>query len=475
MSSYIDVVHPERHAPYLDIPDDVVDYLHYLDFVKLRSPRTVNGYYLDLRGFFRYMMQRWQRVADDTPPEEIDLTGITTADIRTITKHDIFDFLDHARSADNGPKARARKLSALKGFFNYMCTQVNRLPANPTENISLGSPARALPKYLTRDEAVTLLSNIQSDFYERDYCILTLFLNCGMRLAELVTIDMGDFRDDTIRIVGKGSKERLVYLNDACLDALQRYKKVRTSLPNLVDRDALFVSKRTGKRLSARRIEQIVARCLQSAGLSGRGFSPHKLRHTAATLMYQGGVDMLAYSLIDTVVDSYFGVIEQLNDYAEKLEDKILGRPDPATLEGIHQLKRCVSQLRRNLHPLREVLGTLHRDAGDFFRADIQLYIRDVYDHTVHILESLEDLRDLATGLLDVYLSTISHRVNLEVRTLTVVATIFMPATLIAGIFGMNFREMPWLADPGGFSYALGCMGVIATIMLLLFWRRRFV
>ena len=119
-------------------------------------------------------------------------------------------------------------------------------------------------------------------------------MNCGMRLAELVTIDMGDFRDDTIRIVGKGSKERLVYLNDACLDALQRYKKVRTSLPNLVDRDALFVSKRTGKRLSARRIEQIVARCLQSAGLSGRGFSPHKLRHTAATLMYQGGVDMLA-------------------------------------------------------------------------------------------------------------------------------------------------------------------------------------
>ena len=294
MSSYIDVVHPERHAPYLDIPDDVVDYLHYLDFVKLRSPRTVNGYYLDLRGFFRYMMQRWQRAADDTPPEEIVLTGIATADIQTITKHDIFDFLDHARSADNGPKARARKLSALKGFFNYMCTQVNRLPANPTENISLGSPARALPKYLTQDEAVALLSNIQSDFYERDYCILTLFLNCGMRLAELVTIDMGDFRDDTIRIVGKGNKERLVYLNDACLDALQRYKKVRASLPNLADRDALFVSKRTGKRLSARRIEQIVARCLQSAGLSGRGFSPHKLRHTAATLMYQGGVDMLA-------------------------------------------------------------------------------------------------------------------------------------------------------------------------------------
>ena len=294
MSSYIDVVHPDRHAPYLDIPNDVIEYLHYLDFVKLRSPRTVNGYYLDLRGFFRYMMLQWDRADDATPPEKIDLTGISTRDIAGITKRDIFGYLDYARNADNGPKARARKLSALKGFFHYMCTQVNKLPVNPTENISLGTPQKALPKYLTENEAVELLKNIQSDFYERDYCIITLFLNCGMRLAELVTIDLSDFRDDTIRIVGKGNKERLVYLNDACLFSLQRYKKARAALPNLADKDALFVSKRTGKRLSARRVEQIVARCLQSAGLSGRGFSPHKLRHTAATLMYQGGVDMLA-------------------------------------------------------------------------------------------------------------------------------------------------------------------------------------
>lgn len=124
--------------------------------------------------------------------------------------------------------------------------------------------------------------------------MITLFLNCGMRLAELIGINSGDFRDDTIRITGKGGKERLVYLNDACKQSLQHYCKARAGLPNLVDKEALFVSKRTGKRLTARRVEQIVARCLQSAGLSGRGFSPHKLRHTAATLMYQGGVDMLA-------------------------------------------------------------------------------------------------------------------------------------------------------------------------------------
>mgnify|MGYP003201583938 CR=1 FL=1 len=223
MSSYIDVVHPDRHAPYLDIPNDVIEYLHYLDFVKLRSPRTVNGYYLDLRGFFRYMMLQWDRADDATPIGKIDLTGISTRDIAGITKRDIFGYLDYARNADNGPKARARKLSALKGFFHYMCTQVNKLPVNPTENISLGTPQKALPKYLTENEAVELLKNIQSDFYERDYCIITLFLNCGMRLAELVTIDLSDFRDDTIRIVGKGNKERLVYLNDACMEALQLY------------------------------------------------------------------------------------------------------------------------------------------------------------------------------------------------------------------------------------------------------------
>lgn len=294
LSSYINTVNPERHAPYLDIPDDVIEYLHYLDFVKLRSPRTVNGYYLDLRGFFRFMMVQWNRTDPNTPPEKIDLTQITSNDIASISKRDIFSYLEYVRNANNGAKARARKLSALKGFFGYMCTQVNKIAQNPTENVTLGAPKKALPKYLTENESLSLLNNIQSDFYERDFCIITLFLNCGMRLAELVSINLSDFRDDTIRITGKGSKERLVYLNDACLQALAHYRKARNALPNLKDKNALFVSKRTGKRLTARRVEQIVARCLQSAGLSGRGFSPHKLRHTAATLMYQGGVDMLA-------------------------------------------------------------------------------------------------------------------------------------------------------------------------------------
>ena len=290
MSSYIDVVHPDRHAPYLDIPNDVIEYLHYLDFVKLRSPRTVNGYYLDLRGFFRYMMLQWDRADDAAPPEKIDLTGISTRDIAGITKRDIFGYLDYARNADNGPKARARKLSALKGFFHYMCTQVNKLTVNPTENISLGTPQKALPKYLTENEAVELLKNIQSDFYERDYCIITLFLNCGMRLAELVTIDLSDFRDDTIRIVGKGNKERIVYMGSSCRKAIDRYLIERRQII-LSDNRALFGS-RDGNRISVSAVHRLVKKHLLAAGLDASQFSAHKLRHTAATLMLSNGVDL---------------------------------------------------------------------------------------------------------------------------------------------------------------------------------------
>lgn len=338
MSTYIDVVHPERHAPYLDIPDDVVDYLHYLDFVKQRSPRTINGYYIDLRSFFRYMAVEWQLVPADTEPDKIDLTGITTAQIAAIRKRDIFNYLEFAQTRSNGSKARARKLSALRGFFNYMCVQENRLQEDPTANISLGTPKKALPRYLTLKESLELLKNVQSDFYSRDYCILTLFLNCGMRLAELVAIDLGDFRDDTVRILGKGHKERLVYLNSACLEALAHYKKERASLPNLVDRQALFVSKRTGKRLTARRVEQIVARCLQTAGLGGMGFSPHKLRHTAATLMYQyGNADMLTLKEIlghanvsTTQIYTHINRAELKNAAESSPLSKISYTPEPA-------------------------------------------------------------------------------------------------------------------------------------------------
>ena len=220
------------------------------------------------------------------------------------------------------------------------------------------------------------------------------------------------------------------------------------------------------------------ARPASSPGAAGKPL-PHESAalHVAGAAPYTDDVPELAGTLHAALGLSpvAHGVIEQLDEQADSLESQLLHKPRPQTLKRIHQLKRCVSQLRRNLHPLREVLGNLHRDADDFFGAEIQLYLRDVYDHTVHILESLEDLRDQATVLLDVYLSTVSHRVNLEVRALSVVATIFMPATLIAGVFGMNFKLMPWLEEASGFSYALGLMGCIAVVMLALFWRRKLV
>lgn len=198
-----------------------------------------------------------------------------------------------------------------------------------------------------------------------------------------------------------------------------------------------------------------------------------RLLKNAGTLRTEGS-DMLTYSLLDAVVDAYFGIVEQLSEKSETLEQAIMNSPGPAILQAIQHMKQQISRLRRNLWPLRELIGTLIRGGDALFASSTEVYLRDVQDHTIHLLESLEDLRDLVTGLQDVYFSTVSHRVNLEVRLLTVVATIFMPATLIAGIFGMNFHTMPWLERPEGFFWALGMMAAIAVTMLLIFAKRRF-
>jgi magnesium transporter len=187
----------------------------------------------------------------------------------------------------------------------------------------------------------------------------------------------------------------------------------------------------------------------------------------------QLGADYLAYALLDVLVDRYFVVLEQIGERTEQLEEDLMARPDAAQLQVLHQLKRETLKLRRAIWPLREVVNTLQRNESRFFSAETQLYLRDIYDHTVHLIESLEAIRDLIAGMLDIYLSSISNRVNQEVRALTVVALIFMPATLISGIFGMNFHAMPLLDDPVGFLYAIGLMVAVAATLGLVFWRRR--
>ena len=185
------------------------------------------------------------------------------------------------------------------------------------------------------------------------------------------------------------------------------------------------------------------------------------------------GAGGLAYALLDVIVDRYFIVLEQIGDDCETLEEELLHKPTASVLQGIHKLKRESMELRRAVWPLREVINSLIRNESGFFNHDTVLYLRDVYDHTVHFIESLESLRDILAGMLDIYLSSISNRVNMEVRALTVVAMLFMPATLIAGIFGMNFKVIPLLQNPDGFWFAMGMMAAIAISMGLIFWRRQ--
>lgn len=199
-----------------------------------------------------------------------------------------------------------------------------------------------------------------------------------------------------------------------------------------------------------------------------------RLRHGQGQIRREGA-DYLAYALLDVIVDKYFVVLEQIGDRTEQLEDDLILSASPNLLQTLHQLKRETINVRRAVWPLREVLNQLTRTDTRFFQPTTQPYLRDVYDHTVHVIESLEAIRDLIAGMLDIYLSTISNRLNQEVRALTVVAIIFMPATLISGIFGMNFHVMPLLDNGSGFYIALGMMLAIATSIGLLFWRRRWI
>jgi magnesium transporter len=186
----------------------------------------------------------------------------------------------------------------------------------------------------------------------------------------------------------------------------------------------------------------------------------------------RSGADYLAYALLDTIVDRYFAVLEGLGERAELLEEELMKKPSSRVLGTLHRLRRETVTLRRAVWPLREVINGLSRN-DRFFSSEVQPYLRDIYDHTVHVIESLEAIRDLIAGLLEIYLSTVSNRVNREVRVLTVIALIFLPSSLLAGIFGMNFRTMPLLDHPDGFSMIIGLMLGVAATLALVFWRRK--
>lgn len=285
-------------ADYNDFPDTMVEFLNYMDAIKNRSKNTVSEYATDLRTFFRYV--KWSRGLTDVedPSDEEAFSKIPIKDcndefVKKITITDAYAFLSFCKDArGNSARTRARKVSTLRDFFKFCKSQKGIIKDDPMAALDSPKLNKTLPKYLTLEEATELLSSaFDGPHKERDFAIITLFLNCGMRLSELVSLNYTDIRDDnTIKVTGKGNKERTIYLNDACISAINSYMRVRP-VDGVVDREALFLSNRK-QRISPKTVQHIVYTALDKAGLEG--YSTHKLRHTAATLMYQyGDADVL--------------------------------------------------------------------------------------------------------------------------------------------------------------------------------------
>lgn len=282
-----------KRDEFTELPLLVQQYLVYIEAIKGHSELSIIEYASDLRTFFRFIMRNKNLVSDDITDDEIDLSNIDINFIKQITLNDAYQFLIYCKNVrNNNDNTRARRVISIRRFFVYLTDNLGILENNPMKNLDIPKIKKSLPKYLTFEESEKLLSVIDGPYKERDYAIITLFLNCGMRLSELVSIDYNDIKTDgSLVITGKGNKERTIYLNQACVNAITNYMKVRPN-DGVKDR-ALFLSSRK-QRISPKTVQHIVYTNLDKAGLGDRGLSVHKLRHTAATLMYQHGkVDLL--------------------------------------------------------------------------------------------------------------------------------------------------------------------------------------
>lgn len=279
----------------LEAPPILQEFLDYHESILSHSAKTVEEYFLDLRAFFRYLKMRRDPDLAQTPVQEISIQSVDLDFVSKTQLSEIYGFLSYLSGSAQADKAesstRARKCASIRSFFNYLCVNTQQLEANPTQALNSPKLRKALPRYLSLAESLQLLEAVSGPNAIRDYCILTLFLNCGLRVGELVGLDLQDLREDTIRVLGKGNKERQLYLNEACLGALEEYLTIR---PQPKDdpkhKNALFVS-RNKTRLTTRAVENIVQKAVTQAGLPPE-YSPHKLRHTAATLMLNNGVDI---------------------------------------------------------------------------------------------------------------------------------------------------------------------------------------
>ena len=282
---------------YKTFPAVLRDYASYTAAIKGNSEKTICEYLLDLRTFFRF--QKMQETGDVLSPEEfegISISDLTVDDVRKVTPQNIIDYLVYAGfQRKNNTSTRMRKLSSLKSFYHYAYSKKHLIDSNPTSDIDAPRKNKALPKYLTVDESVALLETVRSDLESktviRDFAIITLFLNTGMRLSELVGLNLESFSSDLtkVTVLGKGAKERVIYLNDAAKRAVTEYLRVRLDPKYVITGDRAFFLSRRQVRISNKTVQWMVGKYLELAGLGNRGLSVHKLRHTAATLMYQSG------------------------------------------------------------------------------------------------------------------------------------------------------------------------------------------
>ena len=285
-----------------DAPKILRDFLIYHETIKGHSHNTVDEYFLDLRTFFRYLKIHRNLVARNTELEEIDISDVDLDFVRAVTLSEVYEYLaflsrdrvknQKSRDTEYGLSAasRARKIASIKSFYKYLTVKANLLEENPVADLDSPKIPKTLPRYLSLEESERLLASVDSRNRERDYCILCIFLNCGLRISEIVGLNLSDIRSDHLRVLGKGSKERVVYLSDATAAAINEYLLVRKNLQPL-DRSALFLSNRK-TRMSREAVHNMVKKSLLRAGLDASKYSAHKLRHTAATLMLQNGVDV---------------------------------------------------------------------------------------------------------------------------------------------------------------------------------------
>ena len=283
-------------------PDFLNSFIDYIETILNKSPNTIKEYNYDLNNFLKFLKIRF-KMTNEKDFKNIDIHDMTIEDLKRVTLDDLHAYLGYlTRNNNSKATTRARKVSSIKALFNYLTAKTNMLDINPAQNLEAPKLGKRIPKYLSLDDSKRLLratattSSEKERNIERDYAIITIFLNCGIRLSELVGININhiSFDEEKLNVIGKGNKERTIYLNNACIKAIKAYLDVRPNDIKTAPNDKpLFLSEQK-KRISQRTVQMIVKKELQKAGLDTNKYSVHKLRHTAATLMYQNGVDIRA-------------------------------------------------------------------------------------------------------------------------------------------------------------------------------------